>query len=284
MFKRRGDSDNDSKPLFTAEVKGSVAVLTFCDRAADLLGMNLTAIDQLWQIFSDQERNPSRAIVLHLPASALGPESMDRILRAHGIQADGHAHGRCMFNATDFVRQMNVMKRLIQAVRNTEAFVVVTLSGRMVLPLFGPVLACDSRIASDDFILVNRMADYCITPLGGMPWFLTRVVGKKQADDLMRRPNTIDAEAALKLGLVERVVPQNELLADAIALAQDIADRPYGNREALKQTAIAAGDSLEAYLDREEKLFNRSLAKLRVADTSGGTGVKAFSIPVDDVT
>ena len=270
MFKKRRERNNDSKPLFTVEAQGSIAVLTFCDRAADLLGMNLEAMDQLWHFFSEHERNPSKAIVLHLPASALGPERMDCILRAHGIQADGHVHGTRTFDESDFVRQMNVMRRVTQAVRNTEAFVLATLSGRMVLPLFGPILACNSRIASDDFMLVNRMADYCITPLGGMPWFLTQLVGKNQADELIRCTGNIDAETALKLGLVEKVVPRDELLTDAIALAKDIADRPYGNREALKETAIAAGDSLEAYLDTEERLFTHSLAKLRAASTSDG--------------
>jgi len=275
MFKKCNKSDNDLKPLFTAETHGSVTVLTFCDRAADLLGMNLDAIDQLWDFFSKQDRNPSKAIVFHLPTSALGPESMDRVLRAHGIQADGYVHGTCTFDASDFVRQMNAMRHVTQAVRNTEAFVVATLNGNMALPLFGPILACDSRIASDDFLLVNRMVDYCITPLGGMPWFLTKLIGKHQSAELIRRPGNTDAKTVLKLGLVEKIVPQDKLLAAAIALAQDIAHRPYGNREAIKETAFALGDSMEAYLDTEEKLFTRSLAKLRAAVTSDGEDAPA---------
>ena len=138
---------------------------------------------------------------------------------------------------------------------------VVTLSGRMALPLLGPVLACDYRIASDDFTLVNRMVDYSIIPLGGMPWFLTQMVGRKQAAELMRQENEINAKDVLKLGLVEKVVPPDGLLDAAVAWAQDIADRPFGNREALKQTAIATGDSLDEYLVREQKLFNLSVAQ-----------------------
>jgi len=64
MFKnKRSKNNNDLTPLFTAEPHGSVTVLTFCDRAADLLGMNLDAMDQLWHFFSKQERNPSKVIV-----------------------------------------------------------------------------------------------------------------------------------------------------------------------------------------------------------------------------
>ncbi len=261
MFKRHNENDSDSRPLFTTEIKGPVTVLTFSNRARDLLGMNLSAIDPLWGFFSEQERNPSKVIVFHLQASALGPESMDRILHAHGIRSDGHAQDRYSFDETDFVKQMNVMRNLVQAIRNTEALVVVTLSGQMALPLFGPVLACDYRIAADDFTLVNRMVDYSIVPLGGMPWFLARMVGKKQAGELVRQENVMDAEEVLKLGLVEKVVSADRLLATAVAWAQEMADRPYGNREALKQTAIAVGDSLDEYLDREQKLFNFSVVK-----------------------
>ena len=268
MFKRHSSNDTDPRSLFTTEIKGPVTVLTFSNRARDLLGMNLSAIDPLWGFFSEQEQHPAKAVVLHLPDSALGPESMDRILCAHGIQRNVHVHGKCRFDETDFTRQMNVMGRLIRAIRSTEALVVVTLSGNMTLPLLGPVLACDYRIVSDDFTLVNRMVDYSIIPLGGMPWFLTRRVGKKQADELMRQENEIDAEKTLKLGLVEKVVSSDSLLAAAVTWAQDMADRPYGNREALKQTAIAADDSLDEYLVREQKLFNFSVAKQQPLSTS----------------
>lgn len=269
MFKRHNENDSDSRPLFTTEIKGSVAVVTFCNRARDLLGMNLSAIDPLWGFFSEQERHPSKVIVFHLPASALGPESMDRILRTHDIQCNGHAHGKYSFDETDFVKQMNVMERLVQAIRNTEALVVVTLSGHMVTPLLGPVLACDYRIAADDFTLVNRMVDYSVIPLGGMPWFLAQMVGKKQADELIRQENAMDAEEALKLGLVEKVVSSDSLLDAAVTWAQEMAERPYGNREALKQTAIAASDSLDEYLAREQKLFSLSVAKQHSSNRSG---------------
>jgi len=269
MFKKHNENDSDSRPLFTTEIKGPVTVLTFSNRARDLLGMNPSAIDPLWGFFSEQERHPSKVIVFHLQTSALGSESMDRILHAHGIQSNGHAQGRYRFDETDFTRQMNVMGRLVQAIRSTEALVVVTLSGQMALPLLGPVLACDYRIAADDFTLVNRMADYSIVPLGGMPWFLVQMVGKKQAGTLVRQENEMDAEEVLKLGLVEKVVSSDSLLPAATTWAQDLADRPYGNREALKQTAIASGDSLDEYLDREQKLFSLSVAKQHSSKRSG---------------
>jgi len=79
----------------------------------------------------------------------------------------------------------------------------------------------------------------------------------------------MDAEEVLKLGLVEKVVSPDDLLAAAVDWAQEMAERPYGNREALKQTAIAASDSLDEYLDREQKLFNLSVTQQNPCATVG---------------
>jgi enoyl-CoA hydratase/carnithine racemase len=262
--------------LFSRVDKEDIAILSFCDRARDLLGTNLAAIDQLWRFFGEQERHPSKAIVLHMPASALGPVSIDKMLA--GLPFDGQVGGPASLNETDFARGMNAMQHFIKAVRRTELSVVAALEGCMVLPLFGPPLACDFRMVSADFILVNRMADYGIAPLGGLPWFLARNVGRKLACDLVRRTTGVDAKGAVKLGLVDEVVPQNELLAAAVALAQDFARRPYRNRLALKQAALAADDSLEAYLYREEMLFKKSLAKRTFSN--GGQG-RAHNMAAD---
>jgi enoyl-CoA hydratase/carnithine racemase len=226
--------------------------------------MDLAAIDQLWRFFAQQEREPSAGIVLHAPPSVMGPDSVDDVLYGHGIGPDGHAIDPGLFEASDFVREMNALRRFIEAVRRVEAFVVVTLSGRMVLPLLGPALACDARIASEDFVLVNRILDYSFPPLGGLPWFLTQLVGRTQAEYLFQHEGSIDAKQALGLGLVDKIVPQENLVEAAVALAQDIANRPYGNREAIKLASVVGGESLDEYMLREEAVFKKSVAKLQV--------------------
>jgi len=67
---------------------------------------------------------------------------------------------------------------------------------------------------------------------------------------------------------VGKVVSDDLLLEAAVALAQDIAVLPYGNREALKQLSGIADSSLEEYLDKEEQLLRKSLAKIYLADSS----------------
>ena len=162
----------------------------------------------------------------------------------------------------------SAMRRFIEAVRRAEAFVVVTLSGRMVLPLLGPALACDARIASDDLVLVNRILDYSFCPVGGLPWFLSQIVGPTQAEQLLRRGGTLNAAEALRLGLVDRVAPRDALMDAALAMAQDIADRPYGNRAAIKLASVVNGESLNEYLLREEAAFKKSIVKFQARPAS----------------
>ncbi len=264
MRAHRRNSDPDQHALFTTETRDGVVVLTLCDRVADLLGMNPTAINQLWRFFAEQARTPSAAIVIHASPSVLGPESIDHLLYSHGVHPDGQIAPLRLFNSHDFLREMNAIRRFIEVVTKTEMFVVVTLSGSIVLPLFGPIMACDARVASTDFTLVNRILDYCFTPLGGLPWFLTQLIGRTQAKNLLRHMSSIDADNALQLGLVDEIAPQDRLVDAAVAIAQELAGHPYGNRVAIKQTSVISGESLNAYLIREEALFRKSIAKFEV--------------------
>jgi len=252
----------DAGHLFVLdEREGGVVVLTFSGHARELLGMDLEEVAPLLAFFEQKPRCPPKAVVLHAPASVLAPESMDRILARHGVPAARPAETGTPLDAHDFVREMNVLQRFIAAVRQEEAIVIVTLSGRMVLSLFGPPLACDFRIADETFMLTNRMVDYSFMPLGALPWFLTRAVGRVKARELMMKPAEIGVIAAAQLGLVDRVVPKDHLLDAACELAAELAAHPYGNREALKQTSFVSGVSLEEYREKEGELFNRSLAR-----------------------
>jgi enoyl-CoA hydratase/carnithine racemase len=247
------------------EREGGVAVLTFSGHARDLLGMDVKHIAPLLAFFEHEAKSSTKAVVLHAPSSVLGPESMDGVLARHGIPQEGSAQSGKRMDPLDFVREMNVLQRFIAAVRQADSVVIMTLSGRMVLPLFGPPLACDFRIAAEDFALINRMIDYSFMPLGSLPWFLTRAVGRGKARELMMGPAEIGALTAAQLGLVDHVVSKDCLLDAACALATAIAGHPYGNREALKQTSFVSGVSLEEYRKREGELFNRSIARLHLS-------------------
>ena len=85
-----------------------------------------------------------------------------------------------------------------------------------------------------------------LVPDSGASWFLPRVVGSAKAAELALLNDPVDAAEALRLGLVSKVVPGDQLLAEARAMADRIAD---GAPLAMSLTKQALERSLSIDLD-----------------------------------
>jgi enoyl-CoA hydratase/carnithine racemase len=96
-------------------------------------------------------------------------------------------------------------------------------------------LACDIRLASDRAKMGETYIKLGLNPGNGGTYFLPRLVGSGMAAEMALTGDLYDAEAALAIGLVNRVVPGDQLVAEAIALATRIAERPRLAIEATKQ-------------------------------------------------
>ena len=133
-------------------------------------------------------------------------------------------------------------------------------------------LACDLRVCADDAKLGQPEILLGIIPGGGGTQRLPRLVGPARAKDLILTGRAVGAEEALRIGLVDRVVPREEVLAAATALAADAARGPLV-AQALAKRAIDEG--LEATLDDgltlEAELFGQAF---RTADAAAG--VRSF--------
>src|SRR5450631_3524568 len=87
-------------------------------------------------------------------------------------------------------------------------------------------MACDIRIAaasafvSTGYLRVALSGDY------GIAWLLTRLVGTARARELMFTAEKVDAARCEQIGLVNRVVPDERLHAEAFALAKSMAEGP----------------------------------------------------------
>ena len=115
--------------------------------------------------------------------------------------------------------------------------------------------ACDLRIAAEDARFVLAFGRIGLVPDSGATWFLPRLVGQARAAELALVGDPIPADEALRIGLVSRVVPNDELLTEARALADRIAaGAPMA--VALTKGALerAASIDLETALEGEAKL------------------------------
>jgi enoyl-CoA hydratase len=117
-------------------------------------------------------------------------------------------------------------------------------------------MSCDLRIASEKARFGQPEINLGIIPGGGGTQRLTRLVGESKAMELILTGEMIDAQTALSLGLVNRVVPHEELEAKTMELANLIAAKsPVALRMAKEAVKTAARSTLDEGLRREIDLF-----------------------------
>jgi len=114
---------------------------------------------------------------------------------------------------------------------------------------------CDIRIASQAARFAESFVKVGIVPGDGGCWLLPRIVGPAKAAELALTGDTVDAEEALRIGLVSRVVEAGQLLDEALALANRIAANPPQVLRWTKQLLQSARtQSLDQALDEAGRL------------------------------
>ena len=117
-------------------------------------------------------------------------------------------------------------------------------------------LACDIRVASETASFGQPEITLGIIPGGGGTQRLTRLVGEGKAMEMILTGQIIDAKTAFEIGLVNHVVPADQLEAKTMELANSIADKgPIAVRLAKEAVKIASRSSLDEGLRREVDLF-----------------------------
>ncbi len=104
--------------------------------------------------------------------------------------------------------------------------VIAMVNGLAVGAGMGMCLMCDVRVASDAARFSTGYVGVGLVPGDGDTYFLPRLVGSAKALELFWTGDFLDAPEALRLGIVNRVVPPAELRPATEALARRIADGP----------------------------------------------------------
>ncbi len=133
-------------------------------------------------------------------------------------------------------------------------------------------LAADIRIASEDATFGQNFAKVGLFPDYGGTFFLPELVGPAKAAELLYTGDMIDAAEALRLGIVNRVVPLAQLESEVRVLAQKIAQGPAIAIRAVKRVLLASGKEeltrmLEQEVEQQMKCF---------PSEDCGEGIRAF--------
>ncbi len=117
-------------------------------------------------------------------------------------------------------------------------------------------LACDLRICSENARFAQPEINLGIMCGGGGTQRLTRLIGEGRAMEMILTGDMIDAETALKFGLVNHVYPAAELEAKTLELAAKIAEKaPIALQLSKEAVKFASRSNLDEGLRREVDLF-----------------------------
>lgn len=154
-----------------------------------------------------------------------------------------------------------------------DAPLVIAVNGMAAGGGLSLVASGDVVMASEDAAFTCAYTNAGITPDGSSTYFLAKHVGLLRAKELVLTNRRLSAQEALDWGLVTRVLPGDQLLGEARALAAQLAAGPtkaYGGAKRLLLSAYSG--TLETQLEDE----SASITK-QVKDHDGREGIEAFA-------
>ena len=224
------------------EVKGAVGIVTI-NRPKALNALNSEVLDDLSSVFDSIDLETVRCVVLTGAGDKSFVAGADIGEMSTLTKAEGEAFGK---KGNDVFRKIETFPLPVIAAINGFA-----LGGGNEL-----AMSCDFRICSENAVFGQPEVGLGITPGFGGTQRLARLVGAGYAKYMIYTAKNIKADEAYRIGLVNQVVPAEELMATAEKLASIIA----GNAPiAVRNCKKAVNDGLEVNMDDalvvEEKLF-----------------------------
>ena len=244
--------------VLTYEKSDGIAWVTL-NRPEVLNALNTAMRDELWQVLHALRDDPDVAVAIFKGAGE----------RAFSAGADISEFGTApsLIEARRARRERDlwgymlaIEKPLIAAIHG------FTLGAGLELSM-----CCDLRIAADDARLGLPEVSLAYIPSAGGTQLLPRTVSPGLAMGLILSGDAIDAQEALRIGLVQRVVPRQRLYAEAEALARQLMTR---GPLALRYAKAAVTQGLDLPL-AEGLALEARLARLVLASRDAGEGMRA---------
>jgi enoyl-CoA hydratase len=232
---------------------GAVAICTFTNPPEGFMDATMTA--ELNALTEELESDPDvRAVVFtggvegvfirHYSVREL--EALSVQLRERGVKVD--AERRVPERETD---------RIFRRIETMPKPVIAAINGMTMGGGFEFSLACDIRIAAQgDYSIGLPEINIGILPGAGGTQKLGRLIGTGRALEMILRGRTVGPEEALRLGMVHEVVPAEEVVDRAIAVAEEIASKsPVAVAHIKRLVRSATETPLDEGLSLERTLF-----------------------------
>jgi enoyl-CoA hydratase/carnithine racemase len=175
-------------------------------------------------------------------------------------------------DADEFSRLLGSARRVVTAIRQMTKPVIASINGPAFGAGFNLALACDLRIASTTATFSQSFTKVGLHPDWGGTYFLPRQLTPNKACEMFFLGETMNADEALRLGVVNYVVQPAELEAETRKLAERLRNSPAIALAAAKQ-AVYMSQAAEL----EEMLRYETEAQMRCFESlDGAEGVRAF--------
>jgi len=172
----------------------------------------------------------------------------------------------------EFSRLLGSARRVVTVIRHMTKPVIASVNGPASGAGCNLALACDLRVASTEASFSQSFVKIGLHPDWGGTYFLPHLVTPNRACEMFFLGDVIDAQEAMRLGIVNRVVSPDELAAATRDLAERLRDAPPISIAAAKQ-AVYASQSAQL----EEMLRYETEAQMRCFESEDGReGIRAF--------
>ena len=215
------------------EKSEGIAIITI-NRPDALNALNAETIDEILQCLEDIAKDDNvRAVIL----TGAGPKA---------FCAGADIKAMKGMTALDARKLSQMGYKLCKAIENLEKPVIAAINGYALGGGLEVAMACDLRIASEKARMGQTEINIGLIPGWGGTQRLPRLVGKTLAKEMVFTGKMIDAQTAYQRGLVNEVVPPEQLMDAAKEMAKELASKAP---VALKLSKMLINHGLETDLD-----------------------------------
>jgi enoyl-CoA hydratase len=235
------------------KAKGDIGILTY-NRPAMVNAMNSTMVEELISFWQERMADQKTRVIITTGAGEKGFCSGADLKEAGQLQKDQVSMDNFFFNQSRF-------SFLYRLMRSAPQPIIAAVNGPALGGGLSLAIASDIRLACKDAWFC---AQYVNIGLGGADmgssYFLWRLVGWGKAIEMCLTGSRVDAEEALRIGLVNHIYPKEELLNKAIEMAEIMTSK---SQSALYLTKEAFNSALNGIsLEDAIKMENRNQALL----------------------
>jgi enoyl-CoA hydratase/carnithine racemase len=249
------ESNKDPSQLVTLERReDGVGILTLNRPPLNLFTLDMTrAFDQvLREVGSDSS---IRSVVLTGAGN-----------RAFGAGSDIKEFPEYFATGTVIDKKLRFENEVYNRLEDLPQPTVAAMKGVALGGGFELALCCDFRVGADNMKLGLPEIKLGVYPGSGGLIRLPRIIGESRAKEMMFLGSFITAEQALSWGVLNRMVPENEVVGTAIEFSAELANRPARAIQIMKRglrafDAITRDEAVEISLKLSEEVFSTEDAK-----------------------